>query len=139
MKSPKLVLSDRQIMARKTQLRAMERKRDKIAIEIAKILNFPSIWTINMIDWTVPEVASFKEEFCNLECQITELDWEIAEAEAVKRGDYDYFMAERKVYNKLSKIPIEDEKTLLKSLGLTKSGLIAKVADNPNFLDEVIV
>ena len=139
MTSTQLILTDHEIMSMKSKLHAMERKRDNIAIKIAKISNFPTIWTVDMIDWTIPEVANFKEEFTALDSEINELSWRISEAESIRDGTHEYFIAKQKVYEKCSKLTLQEEVDLLHSLGMTKLVLIETVMENPDFLDGVIV
>ena len=130
------VLTDSEILQLKRKLRGLENKRDKIAIKLAKNSNLPNIWTIDMINWNIPENHAIRKEFADLECEITDLKWLIGEAEAINSGDYDYFKAEKKVYEVLGKLSIDEELNYLKQLGLTKHALISKVVENPNFLRE---
>lgn len=130
------VMSDYQISQMKSRLRAMERKRDNIAIDIARMQNLPNIWTIDMIDWTDPQAKELHPAFSKLDCDITQLKWSIAEAEAIRDNTTDFFYAERAVYAFLGRLPAETALAYLKSLGLTTHGLIGKVAENPDFIGE---
>ena len=51
------ILSDSEIGQMKTKLRELQRKRENLAIHVAKTLNLPSIWTLDMVDWNNPEIA----------------------------------------------------------------------------------
>lgn len=137
------VLSDSEIGEMKAHLRAMERKRDEIAITIAKTLNFPSIWTVKMINWNNPEIAHFKEEFQNLEQNIYTLTWQIEEAEATLNGTIDYFNAKVKAYGFLydNFNNFEDEIEFFMKNGLTRgmSSLIDEIYKNPDYLSEVVL
>jgi len=133
------VLTDSEILQLKRKLRAMENKRDKIAIKLAKNSNLPNMWTIDMINWNIPENHAIRKEFTDLECEINDLKWVIGEAEAINSGNYDYFKAKQKVYETLGKLTIYEELEFLKQIGLTKDALISKVAENPDFLEEVMV
>jgi len=130
------ILTDSEIGEMKAHLRAMERKRDTLAIQVAKTLNLPSIWTLEMVDWNNPLITGIGDELKQLDCEINELTWDIAEAEAIQENNLDFFQAEKTVYSFLGKLSTEDALSYLKQLGLTTHGLIGKVAENPNFISE---
>ena len=139
----KTVLSDSEIGQLKTQLRAMKKRRDEIAINIAKILNFPNIWTMAMVDWSNPEVSHFKEEFQQLDHNINWLSWEIEEAEAIRDGTIDYFNAKVKAYgfihDNFHSLQEEADFFAKNSLVRGMSSLIEAIYMNPDYLEEVIL
>ena len=139
----KTVLSDSEIGQLKTQLRSMKKRRDEIAINIAKILNFPNIWTMAMVDWSNPEVSHFKEEFQQLDHNINWLSWEIEEAEAIRDGTIDYFNAKVKAYGFIHDNfhSLQEEADFFAKNGLVRgmSSLIEAIYMNPDYLEEVIL
>ena len=139
----KTVLSDSEIGQLKTQLRSMKKRRDEIAINIAKILNFPNIWTMAMVDWSNPEVSHFKEEFQQLDHNINWLSWEIEEAEAIRDGTIDYFNAKVKAYgfihDNFHSLQEEADFFAKNSLVRGMSSLIEAIYMNPDYLEEVIL
>ena len=136
MSSFKNIYTDSELQAMKTRQRAITKERDRIAIEIAKVQNMPSIWTLDMIDWDDPKITSLKEPFHKLENQITALNDEIREAEAIRDNTYDLYCAEEKVYSFLNSMSPAEALSFLKQLGMTTHMLIGEVAANPNFLEE---
>ena len=139
----KPVLSDSEIGQLKTQLRSMKKRRDEIAINIAKILNFPNIWTMAMVDWNNPEVSHFKEEYQQLDHNINWLSWEIEEAEAIRDGTIDYFNAKVKAYgfihDNFHSLQEEADFFAKNSLVRGMSSLIEAIYMNPDYLEEVIL
>lgn len=116
----------------KTRLRAMQHKRDNLAIEVAKILNLPNVWSLDMVDWNNPLVSNYKDEIFTLEENIKDLRWKIR----CEEEPYDLLIAEKKVYAFLGNVPSEKALAYLKEMGLTTHGLIWKVRENPNFIVE---
>lgn len=137
------ILTDREIGEKKSQLRAMENKRDTLAIQVAKTLNFPSIWTTDMIDWNNPLVSELHDEFKTLDSNINRLKWEISEAEAILDGTLDYHKAKVKAYRFMADNfnNFDDEVNFFKKNNLTcgMSSLIEEVYQNPSYLEEVIL
>ena len=131
------IISDRQVARMKTQLRAMEHKRDSIAVEIAILQNMPNIWTIDMIDWTDERIPAETEiEFFQLEENISELSWKIEEQEAIRDNEYDSFLARKTVYSFLNSLSDEESISYLKKIGMSTIGLVEQVRLNPNFIKE---
>lgn len=139
----KTILSDSEIGQMKSQLRAMEKKRDTLAIHVAKTLNLPSIWTLEMVDWTNPSVAGLHDEIMTLENNINKLQWEISEAEATLDGTLDYHEAKVKAHQFISDNfnNFDDEIQFFKKNNLVRgmSSLIEAVYQNPDYLREVIL
>ena len=121
----------------------MKKRRDEIAINIAKILNFPNIWTMAMVDWNNPEVSHFKEEYQQLDHNINWLTWEIEEAEAIRDGTIDYFNAKVKAYgfihDNFHSLQEEADFFAKNSLVRGMSSLIEAIYMNPDYLEEVIL
>lgn len=128
--------SNHDISNMKSRRYALITKRDNLAIQVAKTLNLPNVWTLDMVDWDNPLIKGLGEDLRELDCEINELNWDIAEAEAIQENNHDYFQAEKTVYSFLGDLSPEDALTYLKGLGLTTHGLIGKVAENPNFISE---
>lgn len=139
----KQIATDSEILEWKSKQSAMQRKRDEIAITIAKILNFPNIWTVEMINWNHPKVAPFKEEFQNLDHDINTLSWQIAEAEAINNGTIDYFNAEVKAYGFMHDNfhSLEEEAEFFAKNGLIRgmSSLAEAIYNNPRYLEEEVI
>ena len=89
----KTIISDTEIGQMKTKLRTLQRKRDNLAINVAITLNLPSVWTLDMVDWSNPEVANIKPQIDSLEKQINELSNEIDRQESIKDNNMDFFNA----------------------------------------------
>jgi len=130
------ILTDYEIASMQSQLRAMTRKRDNMAIDIAKIQNLPNIWSTTMIDWDDPNISSIKDSFLQLEKDITALARKLEEAEAIRNDEWDKLIARRKVNNFLKSISDEEALEYLHSIKMTTIGLIDAVRRNPNFIKE---
>jgi hypothetical protein len=139
----KPIITDSEILKWKSQLRAMERKRDNIAITIAKILNFPNIWTVKMVDWNNPKVSHFKEEFQTLDHNINVLAGQIAEAEAINDGTIDYHNAKLKAYGFMHDNfhSLEEEAEFFAKNGLIRgmSSLAEAIYNNPRYLEDEVI
>ena len=137
------IMSDREIGQLKTQLRALTRKRDSLAIHVAKTLNLPSIWTLYMVDWSNPEVAAIKPEIDAIDQKINDLSWEVSRQEALKDGNIDYFNAKVKANAFVNEnfTNFDDEVAFYKKNNLVRgmSSLTEMILDNPSYLDEVIL
>ena len=137
------IKTDREIGQMKTRLRAMQRKRDTLAIHVAKTLNLPSVWTLEMVDWSNPEVTGIGAEINTLDSQINELEWTISKQEAMKDGKLDYFNAKVKAYDFINRNfnTFEDEVEFFKRNGLVRglSSLTERIVENPDYLEEVVM
>ena len=137
------IRTESEIGEMKSNLRRMERKRDSLAIQVAKTLNFPSIWTTDMIDWNNPLVSDLHDEFKTLDSNINKLKWEISEAEAILDGTLDYHEAKVKAYKFMADNfnNFDDEVDFFKKNNLTQGmiSFIEEVYQNPDYLSEVIL
>ena len=129
------ITSDTEIACMKTRLRAMELKRDNIAIDIAIDQNLPNVWSLEMIDWTKVDDIT-KTTFNQVVRDISLLEDSIREAKAILDDNYDFYTAEKKVYKFLNQLDIYEAARYLKELRLTTTGLIGEVAKNPDFISE---
>ena len=138
-----VILSDREIGQMKTRLRALEKRRDTLAIHVAKTLNLPNIWTLEMVDWSNPEVAGIKPEIDTVDKQINELSWDIDRAESIRDNNMDYYNAKVKAYDFMAEnfTNFDDEVTFFKKNGLVRgmSSLTEMILKNPNYLEEVVL
>jgi len=138
-----VILSDREIGQMKTRLRALEKRRDTLAIHVAKTLNLPNIWTLDMVDWSNPEVAAIKPEINSVDKQINELSWDIDRAESIRDNNMDYYNAKVKAYDFMAEnfTNFNDEVTFFKKNGLVRgmSSLTEMILKNPNYLEEVVL
>jgi len=137
------IVTDREIGQMKTRLRALERKRDTLAIHVAKTLNLPNIWTLDMVDWNNPEVASIKPEIDTLDNQINELSWEIDRQESLQDGNIDYFNAKVKAHDFIQQnfTNFDDEAEFYQKNNLVRgmSSLTQEILENPDYLEEVVL
>ena len=137
------ILSDTEIGQMKTKLRELQRKRENLAIHVAKTLNLPSIWTLDMVDWNNPEVAGIKPKINSLEKEINDLSWEIDRQESIKENNMDFFNAKIQANNfiKNNFTSFDDEVEFYKKNGLLRgmSSLIDKIVKNPSYLEEVVL
>ena len=125
-----------QLQQLETKLKHIEKKRDKIAIQIAKTLNLPNVWDMGMVDWTNPQIQDLKTTYFELEDEQTRLYWEVRELEAYMNGDIEKVTAERTVSEFLESQPIEKVFEYMKHYDLTSHRLIEKVIDNPDYIEE---
>lgn len=135
MKPSQTIFTDAEIARMKTRLRAMEHRRDNIAISIAIEQNLPNLWSIDMIDWNSVNDET-RTKFNTLVADIADLDDEIRQATAIKEDNYNFYIAEKKVYAFLNRLSIDEVAGYLRELGLTTHGLIGEVEKNPNFISE---
>lgn len=137
------IISDTEIGQMKTKLRTLQRKRENLAIHVAKTLNLPSIWTLDMVDWNNPEVAGIKPKINSLEKEINDLSWEIDRQESIKENNMDFFNAKIQANNfiKNNFTSFDDEVEFYKKNGLLRgmSSLIDKIVKNPSYLEEVVL
>lgn len=137
------IISDTEIGQMKTKLRTLQRKRENLAIHVAKTLNLPSIWTLDLVDWNNPEVAGIKPKINSLEKEINDLSWEIDRQESIKENNMDFFNAKIQANNfiKNNFTSFDDEVEFYKKNGLLRgmSSLIDKIVKNPSYLEEVVL
>lgn len=137
------IISDTEIEQMKTKLRTLQRKRDTLAIHVAKTLNLPSVWTLEMVDWNNPEVAGIKPEITTLEKEITTLSREIDYQESIKDNNMEFFNAKIQANKFINEnfTNFDDEVAFYKKNGLLRgmSSLIDKIVKNPSYLDEVVL
>lgn len=137
------IISDTEIGQMKTKLRILQRKRDTLAIHVAKTLNLPSIWTLEMVDWNNPKVAGIKPEITTLEKQINTLSREIDYQESIKDNNIDFFNAEIQAKKFINEnfTNFDDEVEFYKKNGLIRgmSSFIERIVKNPSYIDEVVL
>ena len=137
------IISDTEIGQMKTKLRTLQRKRDTLAIHVAKTLNLPSIWTLEMVDWNNPKVAGIKPEITTLEKQINTLSREIDYQESIKDNNIDFFNAEIQAKKFINEnfTNFDDEVEFYKKNGLIRgmSSFIERIVKNPSYIDEVVL
>ena len=137
------ILSDSEIGQMKTKLRELQRKRENLAIHVAKTLNLPSIWTLDMVDWNNPEVAGIKPKINSLEKEINDLSWEIDRQESIKENNMDFFNAKIQANNfiKNNFTSFDDEVEFYKKNGLIRgmSSFVERIVENPSYLEEVVL
>ena len=137
------IISDNEIEQMKTKLRTLQRKRDTLAIHVAKTLNLPSIWTLEMVDWNNPKVAGIKPEITTLEKQINTLSREIDYQESIKENNTDFFNAEIQAKKFINEnfTNFDDEVEFYKKNGLIRgmSSFIERIVKNPSYIDEVVL
>ena len=120
----------------KSQLRAMQKKRDGICVEIAIIQNLPNIWDMDMVDWDDPEISHIKEPYFKIKKECSDLFWKIEEAEAIQNNDLDRFKARKTVYTFLDEIGDTKSIQYLQRIGMNTLRLVDVVLENPDFIKE---
>ena len=137
------IISDTEIEQMKTKLRTLQRKRDNLAIHVAKTLNLPSVWTLDMVDWNNPEVAGIKPQIDSLEKEINELSLELDYQESIKEDNMNFYNAKIQANKFVDENfnNFDDEIAFYKKNGLIRgmSSLIDMILKNPSYLDEVIL
>ncbi len=128
--------TDSEILAMKSQLRAKQKKRDDIAVEVAIIQNLPNIWDMEMVDWDDPEVSHLKEPYFQIKKECSDLFWKIEEAEAIQHDDLDRFKARKTVYTFLDEIGDAKSIQYLQRIGMNTLRLVDVVLENPDFIKE---
>ena len=137
------IISDTEIGQMKTKLRTLQRKRENLAIHVAKTLNLPSVWTLDMVDWSNPEVANIKPQIDSLEKQINELSNEIDRQESIKDNNMDFFNAKIQANKCINEnfTNFDDEVEFYKKNGLLRgmSSFVERIVENPSYLEEVVL
>ena len=137
------IISDSEIGQMKTKLRELQRKRENLAIHVAKTLNLPSIWTLDMVDWNNPEVAGIKPKINSLEKEINDLSWEIDRQESIKENNMDFFNAKIQANKFINEnfTSFDDEVEFYKKNGLLRgmSSFVERIVENPSYLEEVVL
>ena len=130
------IKTNSEIGAMKSRLQKMNRKRDVIAIEIAKKQNLPNLWDLSMVNWDDPNIADEKVTILQLINDINNLHWKIEEAEAINNGELDRHKAKVTVWKFLNSLEDEEKFEYLASVGMSTVGLIEAVMENPDFIQE---
>lgn len=131
-----IIVENPHIAQMKTQLRAMEHKRDNICIEIAIIQNLPNLWDMTMVDWDDPEISHLKEPYSQITGEISKLYWEIEELEAIILGEEDIYHARKTVYTFLDEIGHAKSLEYLQRIGMSTIALVDEVMRNPDFIKQ---
>ena len=128
--------TDTEILTMKSQLRAKQKKRDEIAVEVAIIQNLPNIWDMDMANWDDPQINHLKEPYFKLKNECSELYWDIEEAEAILKDEVDLFHARKTVYTFLDEIGDAKSIQYLQRIGMNTLRLVDEVLNNPDFITE---
>ena len=136
-------LSDHQINKMKAKARKMLKKRDSLAIQVAKILNLPSIWTLNDVDWNNPEVHDLGEQIFQYDIDICKLNKEISKQQAIRDGELDYYNAKEKAYQFIEEhfnnFDEEVEFYRKNNMEMGISTFTDRLYHNPDYITEVII
>ena len=128
--------TDSELHAMKSKLRAKQKKRDNIAVEVAIIQNLPNIWDMDMANWDDPEIAHLKEPYHTLKKEWSELFWEIEEAEAILNDEVELCRARKTVYTFLDEIGDAKSIEYLQRIGMSTIKLVDVVLTNPDFIKQ---
>ena len=125
---------------KKSSLRELERKADKISIRIAKKMDLPKLWSFGMIDLEDPFIATEYAEYKAVMDKYNELYWEVARLENDLVNPRMNFDAKKKVTDFLDELGTSrDACEFLQSIHMTTHELIEAVAYNPEFMDGVFL
>lgn len=128
--------TDSELLAMKSQLRAKQRKRDDIAVEVAIIQNLPNIWDMDMANWDDPQISHLKEPYFKIKKECSDLYWEIEEAEAIQEGEVERFKARKTVFTFLDEIGDAKSIQYLQRIGMNSLRLVDAVLANPDFINQ---
>ena len=123
---------------KKMILRALQRKRDSLAVEIATRLDLPRRWVMADVDLDDPRIVDLKEKLLSTERKIYHTEDEVEFLEAKRDGEIDRYNARKIAYDWLHLLGDEGNQWLIDHK-LTTVTLTEEILKNPNFLEEVIV
>lgn len=136
-------LSDHEISRMKSQARQMLKKRDSLAIQVAKILNLPSIWTLNDVNWEDPRVHDLGEQIFQYDIDLCKLNKEISKQQAIRDGELDYYNAKEKAYQFIEEhftnFDEEVEFYRKNNMEMGISTFTDRLYHNPDYITEVII
>jgi len=129
-----------ELMDKKSTLRALNLKRDKLAMEIGyrvkdTIPTYPR-WVMDQVNFNDPRLEDIKDKFFEVESKITDLTWEVARLEAIEKGELPRYEAQRKAYKFLGKLTEEQATNFLKTHRLTTVSLTEACLIDPTLLDD---
>ncbi|WP_296882249.1 hypothetical protein [uncultured Methanobrevibacter sp.] len=131
-----------EIMDKKSTLRALTLKRDKLAMEIGHCVKdtIPSypFWTMDQINFDDPRLADMKDKFSDVETKISNLSWEVDRLEAIQKGELPRHEARVKAYNFLGKLTDKQATNFLKRYQLTTVSLTEACLIDPTLVDDPI-
>lgn len=129
---------DSELMDKKSTLRALNLKRDNLAIEIASKLELTGFFSINQIDFDDPKVSTLKDDFQEVVSKIGFYSWEVDRLESIRDGELPRHNARVKVYAFLGGLGNDNATNFLKSHRLSTVTLTEAVLLYPNLLEDMM-
>lgn len=127
-----------ELMDKKSTLRALNLKRDNLAIEMASKLGLTGFFSINQIDFDDPKVSALKDDFQEVVSKIGFYSWEVDRLESIRDGELPRHNARVKVYAFLNGLGNDNATNFLKSHRLSTVTLTEAVLLCPNLLEDMM-
>ena len=127
-----------ELMEKKSTLRALNLKKDSMAVEIATKLDLTGYFGLEEIDFDDPRLADIKDEFFKIISKINSCSWEVDRLEALRDGELPRHEARKKVYTFLNRLGNDQATDFLKSYQLSTVSLTEAVLICPTLLDDLM-
>lgn len=130
-----------ELMEKKSILRAVTLKRDKLEMEIGHrvkdtIPTYP-LWTIDQVNFDDPRLADIKDKFFDVDSKMTKLSWEVSRLEAIEKGELPRHEAKVKAYKFLGTLTDEQATNFLKKYQLSTVSLTEACLIDPTLLNDL--
>lgn len=129
---------DSELMEKKSTLRALNLKRDNLAIEIASKLELTGFFSINQLDFDDPKIKDLKDDFQEVVSKIGFYSWEVDRLESIRDGELPRHDAMVKVYAFLGGLGNDNATNFLRSHRLSTVTLTEAVLLCPNLLEDMM-
>ena len=136
MSSPTLISSE--LMEKKSTLRALNLKRENLAVEMAERLGLTGFFGLAQINFDDPRIADLIDDFNEVVSKIGFYFWEVDRLEAIRDGELPRHNAKVKVYKFLGGLGNDKATNFLKLHHLTTVSLTEAVLICPTLLDNPI-
>lgn len=130
-----------EVINAKSTANIYEKRRDTLAMEIAKRLQLPKpgnkFWTIDEVNWNDPRIADIKDDFHKANSQMIKWQWESSRLQAIHENHLPRHEAKVKAYKFLGKLSDEQAINFLKTHHLTTTTLTEAILLCPRLLDDL--
>lgn len=126
------------LMEKKSTLRALNLKRDNLAVEMATRLGLTGFFGVNQINFDDPRIADIIDDFNEVVSKIGFYSWEVDRLEAIRDGELPRHNAKIKVYNFLVELGNDRATNFLKLHHLSTVSLTEAVLLYPNLLEDMM-
>lgn len=127
-----------ELMEKKSTLRALNLKRDNLAVEMAERLGLTGFFGLAQINFDDPRIADIIDDFNEVVSKIGFYSWEVDRLEAIRDGELPRHDARVKVYAFLGGLGNDNATNFLRSHRLSTVTLTEAVLLCPNLLEDMM-